>query len=98
MTPPQRLLVCGWIERVGGEVTRGMLTLAQDGSMVGAIAAVVQTGLAKTITHLLLGQVPPTGVYRLVPLDLVERLDGECVYLHASRQQVAALPIYQPDC
>jgi hypothetical protein len=95
--PRRRLLVGGWIAPVEGEVTRGMLALAEDGSIVGVVAAVVQTGPARTITHLLLGQVPPTAVYRLIPLDLLDRLDGERIWLRASPQQIGALPIYQPD-
>lgn len=65
--------------------------------MVGAVAAVVQSGPTRTPTHLLLGQVPPTAVYHLIPLNLLDRLEGECIWLHASRQQIAAQPIHQPD-
>lgn len=36
-TSSKRLLVRGRIDQVGGEVTRGMPVLAQDGSMVGAV-------------------------------------------------------------
>ncbi len=96
-TSSKRLLVRGRIDQVGGEVTRGMPVLAQDGSMVGAVAAVVQSGPTRTTTHLLLGQVPPTAVYRLIPLDLLDRLEGECIWLHASRHQIAALPSHQRD-
>ncbi|MFO7682839.1 MAG: hypothetical protein R6X34_22600 [Chloroflexota bacterium] len=95
-TLSKRLLVRGRIDRVGGEVTRGMPVLAQDGSMVGAVAAVVQSGPTRTITHLLLGQVPPTAVYRLIPLDLLDRVDGDRIWLHTTRQQIAVLPIHQP--
>lgn len=93
----QRLLVFGRIDLLASEVTRGMPVLAEDGSMAGAVAAVVQTGTARAITHLLLGQIPPTAVYQLIPLDLLDRLDGECIRLRASRQQIASLPIYQPE-
>jgi hypothetical protein len=93
----RRLLVCGWIDGIEGELTRGMPVLAQDGSPVGVVAAVVLTGLAKSISHILLGQVPPTAVYRLIPVDLLDRLDRERIRLRASPQQIAALPIYQPD-
>lgn len=96
-TLPNRLLVCSWIDQIGGEAARGMPVLVEDGSMVGTVAAVVQSGPTRTITHLLLGQVPPTAVYRLIPLDLLARLDGECIWLSASRQQIAALPIHQPS-
>lgn len=93
----QRLLVRGRIDQMGGEVTRGMPVLAQDGSMVGAVAAVVQSGPTRTTTHLLLGQVPPTAVYRLIPLNFLDRIDGDRIWLCATRQQIAALSIHQPD-
>lgn len=93
----QRLLVCGWIDQVKGEVARGMPVLAQDGSMVGVVAAVIQCGAAQTINHILLGQTPPTAVYRLIPINLLDRLGEECIWLHTSREQVAALPVHQPD-
>ncbi len=96
-TLSQRLLVCGRVDRVGGEVARGMPVLAQDGRMVGIVAAVVQRGTAPTISHILLGQAPPTAVYRLIPLDLLDRLDGDRLWLRATRQQIAMLPAHQPD-
>jgi hypothetical protein len=94
---PPRLVVCGWIEQVRGEVARGMRVLAQDGSRVGVVAALVQTSLTPTITHLLLGQVPPTATYRLISLDLLDRLDGEGIWLCLPPQQITTLPLYQPD-
>ncbi|GIK57906.1 MAG: DUF2171 domain-containing protein [Chloroflexi bacterium] len=96
-TAPGRLLVCGWVDPVGGEVARGMPVLAQDGSMVGTVAAVVHSEPDQTISHILLGQVPPTAVYRLMPLDLLDRLDGDHLWLRATRQQIAMLPAHQPD-
>jgi hypothetical protein len=93
----QRLLVAGWIDLVSGEVSRGMPVLVEDGRLVGVVAAVVQSGPDQSIDHILLGQVPPTSVYRLVPIDLLERLDGQGLWLRASRHQVATLPVHQPD-
>ncbi len=74
-----------------------MRVLAQDGNRVGVVAALVQTSLTPTITHLLLGQVPPTATYRLISLDLLDRLDGEGIWLCLSPQQITTLPVYQPD-
>lgn len=96
-THQQRLLVCGWIDRVKGEAARGMPVLAQDGRTVGVVAAVVQCGATQTISHILLGQTPPTAVYRLIPIDLLDRLDEGRIWLRAPHGQVAALPVHQPD-
>lgn len=95
--PQRRLLVCGRIEALG-EVCRGMPVLARDGEVVGVVAAVVQSGPSQTITHILLGQAPPTTVYRLIPAAMLDHLKGEYLSLHAAPAQVAALPTHQPDC
>ncbi len=92
-----RLVVCGWIEQVRGEVARGMRVLTQDGNRVGVVAALVQSDSPLGFTHLLLGQVPPTAAYRLISLDLLDRLEGEGIWLCLSPQQITTLPLYQPD-
>jgi len=74
-----------------------MPVLVEDGTIVGAVAAVVQTGADRTVTHLLLGQIPPTAEYRLIPLGLLDRLDGDGVCLRASRRQVLELPSYESE-
>lgn len=81
----------------GGEVRRGMSVLAADGVPVGVVAAVVCHEPAHTVTHILLGQTPPTAVYRLIPLGLLARLDGDCLWLCVSAAQIASLPIHHPD-
>ncbi|HRQ40080.1 MAG TPA: hypothetical protein PLD25_19395 [Chloroflexota bacterium] len=98
----EKLLVQGVVPTgatsvAGGEVRRGMSVLAEDGVPVGVVAAVVCHDRAHTITHILLGQTPPTAVYRLVPLALLARLDGDCLWLRVSTAQIAALPIHQPE-
>jgi hypothetical protein len=74
-----------------------MPVLAQDGDNIGAVAGIVQKGASRSVTHLLLGQIPPTADYRLIPVGVLDRLEGECVYVRATRQQVAALSMYQAD-
>jgi hypothetical protein len=96
--PQQKLLVSGWVDAVGGEISRGMPVLTEDGCRVGLVAAVVQNDPTQTVTHVLLGQVPPTAVYRLIPTDLLDRLEGEQLWLRAVARQIAALPVHHPDC
>ncbi len=98
----EKLLVQGVISSgttavAGGEVRRGMSVLAEDGVPVGVVAAVVCPDPAHTVTHILLGQTPPTAVYRLIPLGLLARLEGDCLWLRISAAQIAALPIHHPD-
>lgn len=75
-----------------------MRVLAEDGAPAGVVAAVVCSDLTHEVTHILLGQTPPTDVYRLIPLDLIDRLDGACLWLRAPLSHIAGLPIHQPDC
>jgi len=101
-TRVQKLLVRGFIklepETVPILLQRGMTILARNGVTVGAVAAVVLNCPQQEITYLLLGQIPPTAVYRLIPLALIERIDGEMVWLRIPSEKISALPLHQSDC
>lgn len=91
----QRLLICARVARLGGEVCRGMAVRAAEGTAVGVVAAVA-VGADDRVSHVLLGQVPPTAVYYLVPLALLDRLEGACLWLRAPAAAVARLPVHRP--
>jgi hypothetical protein len=74
-----------------------MIILGQDEQEVGVVAAVVLDCRSKKSTHILLGHVPPTSDYRLIPLKLIDRIDGEKVWLRASSGKIGKLPLHQPD-
>ena len=100
--PAPKLLVSGFIylESIGNlpvEVRRGMSILTQDGIEVGTAAAVMVDSHGGEVTHVLFGQVPPTSVYRLVSISLVEQVDGETIRLRATAVEIEKLPLYQPD-
>ncbi len=101
-TPIQKLLISGFITLTPDSdptlLQRGMAVLAQDKVDVGAVAAVVLNCGRQELTHFLLGQIPPTAVYRLIPLSLIDRLDGEMVWLHIPSDKVSTLPLHQSDC
>jgi hypothetical protein len=98
----QKLLVHGEVS-VGvtavalADIWRGMPVLALDGTPVGVVAAVVCAAASPAITHILLGQAPPTAVYRLIPLHLLDRLEGEQLWLRALPPQIDQLPTHQPE-
>lgn len=97
-----KLMVNGYIHAkklgcVPVEVRRGLNFYGRDGQEVGTVAAVVLDCDQGCVTHLLLGQVPPTAVYRLVPVGLVELVDGETIRLAATAEDVEKLPLYHPD-
>jgi hypothetical protein len=99
--PEQKLLVSSlvYLEQMDEpvEVQRGMMILGQDKQEVGVVAAVVLDCRSQEITHILLGHIPPTSVYRLIPLKLIDRIDGESLWLRASSEKIEKLPIHQPD-
>lgn len=99
--PERKLLVAGIVHLEGKrgpvEVERGMPILAQDGTGAGAVAAVVMDRHCHRVTHVLLGHVPPTAVYRLAPVSLIERIDGKTLWLRALTEEIEKLPVYQPD-
>jgi sporulation protein YlmC with PRC-barrel domain len=99
--PVQKLVVSSLIElgkpavdRV--ELRRGMIVLAQNGEGVGVVAAIVLDCASQEMTHMLLGQLPPTAVYRLIPLHLIAQIDGETVWLVIVCEEIESLPVHQP--
>ena len=99
--PEQKLMVSSlvYLEQMDDpvEVQRGMMILGQNGQEAGVVAAVVLDCRSQEVTHILLGHVPPTSVYRLIPLKLIDRIDGESLWLRASSEKIEKLPIHQPD-
>jgi hypothetical protein len=95
----QKLLVSGCVCLAGGAgpvaLRRLMRVQTVDGESAGVVAAVVLAGDSREITHFLLGSVPPTAIYRLVPLALIAAIDGETVRIRIDRAGVAGLPAHQ---
>jgi sporulation protein YlmC with PRC-barrel domain len=96
--PSPKLMVSSFIhvEPMGTdpvEVRRGMFVLTQDGIEVGTVAAVVMDCHCQEVTHILLGQMPPTAVYRLAPVKLLARVEENSIWLRVDSQAVADLPI-----
>ena len=79
------------------ELQRGASVLACDGEVVGSVAAVVLDCHTHAVTHLLLGNVPPTAIYRLIPINSIVGVAEEVVRLAISDGAIAELPIFQPD-
>jgi hypothetical protein len=94
----QKLLVQGTIKpgsdaTISGEIWRGMLVLDRDELVAGVVAAVVLDCRSQMISHILLGQLPPTAVYRLLPVSLIDQIAGERVWLQATQSQIQKLPL-----
>jgi hypothetical protein len=99
--PEQKLMVSSlvYLDQMDDpvEVQRGMMIMGQDKQEAGMVAAVVLDCHSQKGTHLLLGHLPPTSDYRLIPLNLIDRIDGETVWLRASFEEIEKLPMHQPD-
>ena len=99
--PNQKLLVSHLIrlEQTGEqvEIQRGMPIITQDGLEIGAVAAVVFDCPSEQATHILLGHLPPTAVYHLIPLPLIDWIDGSLIRLKVPYNDCAHLPTRKPD-
>lgn len=100
--PPAQKLVVRHLVRLSRQtdrvkIQRGDVVIAQDGVGVGIVAAIVLDCHHQEPTHFLLGFVPPTAVYPLVPLCLIDRIGEETVWLKITSEAINDLPRHQPD-
>jgi hypothetical protein len=99
--PDQRLLVSGLItldgQRTPVWLQREMSVVSEDGHSVGTVAAVVLCSQAQAITHLLLGCVPPSPQYHLIPLRLIAQVSEGVVRLRATQQEITNFPLHYPN-
>lgn len=96
--PAQKLLVSGFVHLKPGcgpvELRREMLILTIDGQEAGMIAAVVVNCHEREVTHVLLGRVPPTSEYRLIPISLISQVSKEAVWLRITVNGIEDLPLH----
>ena len=99
--PEQKLMVRGlvYLEKKNDpvEVQRGMVILGQDEQKAGVVAAIVLDCPSQESTYILLGHVPPTSDYRLIPLKLIDRISGNTIWLRATTAVIEKLPRHQSD-
>lgn len=63
------------------EIRRCMAVLTCDGCELGMVAAVCLTPPAPDSAAILLGRLPPTADYRLIPIDLIDHVHRDAVHL-----------------
>jgi sporulation protein YlmC with PRC-barrel domain len=73
-----------------------MVIRTNEGREVGKVAAVVIDSQSQAVTHIILGHLPETLEYRLVPAALIEEVDAEAIVLGIFSPLVESLPKY-PD-
>lgn len=79
------------------EMQRGDVVFAQEGVEVGVVAAIMVDCHRQEATHFLLGFVPPTAVYHLVPLSMINRINERAIWLKLTSEGIHNLPRHQPD-
>ena len=100
--PPVRKLLISHLIRLNRqtdlvEIQRGDVVFAQDGVDVGVVAAIMVDCHRQEATHFLLGFVPPTAVYPLVPLPLIDRIVEKTIWLKITSEGIHYLPRHQPE-
>ncbi|MCP4415295.1 MAG: DUF2171 domain-containing protein, partial [Chloroflexi bacterium] len=64
------------------EIRRGMKIVFADGTEAGVVGAVMVHPHNEEMSHILLCRVPVTAVYRLIPINLIARIDDETIHLN----------------
>lgn len=79
-------------------IYRGMQLQANDGSIIGFVAAVVVAADTQRATHLLLIRHCGDPQYQLLPIQAIERIDAESIRLRLPFREVAGLPTWCNSC
>lgn len=74
------------------EVRRGMTILSNESLEVGQVAAVILDRDSLKATHILLGRLPETRGYWMVPVDLISDIHDGIVQLSIAGNAVDNLP------
>ena len=73
------------------EVRRCMAVLSSDGHELGMVAAVCLDPQTQEVTAVLLGRLPVTSDYRLIPIELIEHVSEDAVHLRITAESVREL-------
>ena len=78
------------------EINRGMIIMTSVGEKAGFSAGVVVKPGDEEAAFVLLGRLPVTSEYRLIPTGLIERTDGETIHLNVDCNKILRLHLHQP--
>ena len=79
------------------EVRRCMRVMSCDGTEVGFVAGVVVDAQSERVSHVLLGHLPVTADYRLIPIHLIDQVLAERIRLTIPDEAIDTLIVHQPD-
>ena len=91
-----RMMVSGQICLKGGggvpvEVRRCMAVLSCNGRELGMVAAVCLDPNTQDVASVLLGRLPVTADYRLIPIVLIDSVSEDAVHLRITAESVGEL-------
>ena len=78
------------------KINRGMAVWTSSGAEAGFSAGVVVPQGSDEVTHLLLGRLPITSEYRLIPVWLIECIADENIHLNVDCNEILKLGLHQP--
>jgi hypothetical protein len=82
--------------RYSVKINRGMVVWTSTGVEAGFSAGVVVPQGSDEATHLLLGRLPITSEYRLIPVQLIARIADENIHLNVDCNEILKLHLHQP--
>ena len=78
------------------KINRGMAILTKTGEEAGFSAGVVVPQGMDEATYILLGRLPVTAEYRLIPTKLIARVEDENIHLNVNCDEILKLHLHQP--
>lgn len=74
------------------EIRRGMTLVSIEGKEVGKVAGVAVSRDDQQALCLIISHLPQDPGYHSIPVDWVERVEGELIFLHAPVNSILAIP------
>ena len=92
----KKMMVTGQVRLKGAdgppfEVRRCMAVLSCDGRAVGMVAAVCLDPDTQDVAAVLLGRLPVSADYRMIPIGLIDHVSEDAVHLHITIESVEQL-------
>ena len=78
------------------EINRGMVIFANTGVEAGFSAGVIVPQGGDEANYILLGRLPVTSEYRLIPIKSIDHIDGENIHLNVHCDEILKLHLHQP--
>jgi len=90
------MMVAGQVRLMGAEswaveIRRCMTVISEDGCELGIVAAVCRDCHKENVFAVLLGRLPVTADYRLIPIALIDHVSADAVHLRISAESAQEL-------